>query len=538
MRRPGVLIFFSLFVLSPVLGLAGGEGGSAGRSKPLKRPSGLFQEAAESRRQSRGRLFALAKKSPRAERSSRRRAEKGAKNPSGYKIPPLKKTAGGKKDLLRRMGLKKGDVARGIDGRPVSSRRDFFRGLRRAKSKRRFSVELERGGRPFRFVYERGAKKRFRLSKRSPLPGKAAGRPAKARLAQNKSGSRLPASLAGASKASASKASDSRTAAKKNSPKKRAAGKSQPAGPKPPAKKSSEKKRPDPKTAAKKQRKWTKKQKRLLQNSYTSAPKTLIYDKPDFDAEQIHFLPLGAPVIISKKILRPKHGFGSFYKAFITDPRKIIGYVSEAEVIPQFVRRGKKHFLNPLYKKTARQIEGGGKMSLHKLPDPPEAGGGEYDELESSLPPPGRGQKYRYAGFSAGMSKFSFSGELFREDFQLGLKFSGYNLLISSWNMDYNLSFSLLNPYYWHGDIMTGYAFFQGMRYHIYLLAGLQLNVDINTQSGRRHKVAPGMIGALSLFAPFNKRLIFRADLRGGCEFHDCKGTLAPGALVSFQIGF
>ena len=65
---------------------------------------------------------------------------------------------------------------------------------------------------------------------------------------------------------------------------------------------------------------------------------------------------------------------------------------------------------------------------------------------------------------------------------------------------------------------MTGYPLLRGMRFYIYLLAGLQLNVDINAESRRQPKVSPGMLGALSLFAPFGKRLIFRADLMGGCE--------------------
>ena len=534
-------------------------------------------------------------------------AKKSSRRLSGhFQVPSVKK-----KDLLSRMGFKKGDVVKRFNEESVLSKKSFFRQLRRMKSKRSFSIDLERGGRDLRFAYKRGAKNRFRLSKKSSLKksSKIAGsskiadkrksskkenarressrRPAG--FSASKSGSKLPASAAAPAKkarepdqfalSSAPKRSVlSRMGLKKGDVIKRLNEKPVPSrkaflrrlGWIKPKKKFSvdlerggrdlrfvyergSKKRfrliektslgdsekpPVRKLSGKKTKSgagWKKKRKRLLQNGYVIALKTLVYDKPDFDAKQIHALPSGTKTLMSKKIVRPKHRFGSFYKIFITEPKKIVGYISEVEVIPQFVKYGKRYFPNPRYKMAAKQIDKEGAVDLQNLLKKEKP---YIDEDSRSLPPSEQSAKYRYAGFSAGLSNFSFSRSLLREDFHLGLKFSGYNLLISSWNMDYNLSFSLFNPYYWHGDIMTGYAFFRGMKYHIYLLAGLQLNVDINSRSSRIYKVAPGMIGALSVFAPFTKRLIFRADLRGACEFWNCKGTLAPGALMSFQIGF
>ena len=333
------------------------------------------------------------------------------------------------------MGLKKDDVIQNLNGKPVSSKKSFLKRLRRMRFKRGFSLELERGSRRLRFVYRKSGKGQFRLSKRAAIKSRAKiakrgrGGAKKSRL---RAGSRLPASAAPAAaghskKSAAGHSKKSAARALKKTAKK--------------PKKSSNKK-----AAAKKKSKknsWAKKHRRILQNGLVTAPRALIYEKPSFDSKQIYALPAGEPVIMSKKIVRPPHRFGSFYKVFITEPRKVVGYISEIEAEAEFVKRGGKYLPNPRYKKAARQISAEGAESMYKLAD---GASPRQEDSISSLPPPARGGKRRYVGFSAGAPSLSVSQPPAREDFHFGLKFSGYNLLISSWNMDYNLSLSLFNP--------------------------------------------------------------------------------------------
>ena len=63
---------------------------------------------------------------------------------------------------------------------------------------------------------------------------------------------------------------------------------------------------------------------------------------------------------ISRKIFYPKdHNFGSFYKIFSYEGKeRIVGYVSEAEVVPQFIKNDKDQYVpNKYYKIAVRQMK-------------------------------------------------------------------------------------------------------------------------------------------------------------------------------------
>ena len=51
----------------------------------------------------------------------------------------------------------------------------------------------------------------------------------------------------------------------------------------------------------------------------------LVYTRSDFDSIQISRVPSGTLVTISKKIYRPRSRFGTFYRIYITMPKKIEG---------------------------------------------------------------------------------------------------------------------------------------------------------------------------------------------------------------------
>ena len=94
------------------------------------------------------------------------------------------------------------------------------------------------------------------------------------------------------------------------------------------------------------------KYKPYMQRAFISSLNSFIYKEDDFDSKKLYSLPVGKKILISRKIFRPHHNFGSFYKIFLFGNQKIIGYISEAEVIPEYVRSNNKTYqLNPLYKK-------------------------------------------------------------------------------------------------------------------------------------------------------------------------------------------
>ena len=106
--------------------------------------------------------------------------------------------------------------------------------------------------------------------------------------------------------------------------------------------------------------------KKHLQKAYITTLNSAIYEIPDFDSKKLKHLPQGKQVTISKKIFYPKdHNFGSFYKIFSSkDKKKVVGYVSEAEVVPQFIKNDKgKYVLNKYYRIAKRQIQ------TKKIPD-------------------------------------------------------------------------------------------------------------------------------------------------------------------------
>ena len=94
------------------------------------------------------------------------------------------------------------------------------------------------------------------------------------------------------------------------------------------------------------------KYKPYMQRAFVSSLNSFIYKKPDFDSGQLYSLPIGKKILISRKIFRPDHNFGSFYKIFLFGDQKIVGYISEAEVIPEFLKASDQNYqLNPRYKK-------------------------------------------------------------------------------------------------------------------------------------------------------------------------------------------
>ena len=99
-----------------------------------------------------------------------------------------------------------------------------------------------------------------------------------------------------------------------------------------------------------------------IQRAVVIENQAIIYTQPDFDSEQMMKLPNNKIIAISTKIYRPKNLFGSFHRIFINKPRKIRGYISEIDVLPQYKKAKDGYVLNKKYQKkeqALRQVKSG-----------------------------------------------------------------------------------------------------------------------------------------------------------------------------------
>ena len=179
-----------------------------------------------------------------------------------------------------------------------------------------------------------------------------------------------------------------------------------------------------------------------LQRAFVVTLNSFVYEKPDFDAPQLYPLAIGEKILISKKIFRPPHNFGSFYKTFLTRPKKVVGYISEAEVVPEFLKQAGKYETNPAYKLAQKQ------MKKDKVLDIDLIDKVNKQRRTNEQEPSRKNKKNRknYAGLSAGFLAYPpfnlYERDVIEKNVVVGLKLSGYNLLLSSVNMDFNFAFT------------------------------------------------------------------------------------------------
>jgi len=94
-----------------------------------------------------------------------------------------------------------------------------------------------------------------------------------------------------------------------------------------------------------------------IQRAVVTEHQAIIYTHPDFDSEQMMRLSNNKIIAISTKIYRPKNLFGSFYRIFINKPRKVRGYISEIDVLPQYKKTRDGYVLNKKYAKKEQALK-------------------------------------------------------------------------------------------------------------------------------------------------------------------------------------
>lgn len=400
---------------------------------------------------------------------------------TGWKVPYIKK-----RSFLGKMKLRKGDIIHSISGQAVHSKKQVYQVLSSlSKKQKKVSLFVTRNKKDFLISYKVESfkkKKRFIVSS--------------IKLVKNKT-------------ASNKKQKKTKKSSLKN------------------------KKPVVQKTKKAKQNIVPEKYKAHLQRAYVGSLNSFVYQHPNFDSQALYPLPVGQKILISKKIFRPSHNFGSFYKVFLFREKKIVGYISEAEVIPEFLKKNGKYTSNKTYKSAKKQIAKDKVLDLDLI-EKSKKQNKQNQQAQQQATPESKSKTKRYVGLSFG----ALSSNLFSlrpNNLYAGLKLSGYDLLISYLNMDLNLMADVYSFKFFYFDILAAYPIAQAPPFfHLFALGGL--NMSVNKEKDLKDPVDYGFSGALSAITPIKKNILFRIDAKAIYSLRN--QPFRYGLLGSLQIAF
>ena len=528
-------MFFSTYSLSETNIIVSEERSVKKRALLSRAASG---RSSTQKKKSSSRL-ASGRKSPRKKSSTsfsalNKKSQKRNRNQGTFSVGAVKKD-----HPLYQLGLRKRDVVKKINGKKVSSKKSFFALLRKSKSGKKNILSIERKGkkknlyytvkneRAFsRWIARAGSPKKNQIHRLRRLK-KQSVKSGKRYLAKRK---RIPSRHLASVKA---KMIPLRPSSEKNQVNANRVLK------KTSSKPSSEKKNPvlnplpeKPKgppsftKLSEKENKLLNKKSKYLQRAYVLQMNSKIYDQPHFDAPRIYTVPAGGKVLISRKIFIPPSKFGTFYKIFIHKDKKVVGYISEIEVVPQF-ERDSKNKINPRYAILRTQLNSGRKMKAEEPEDRPKWPGVSGIKEQ----PVAKKKGNRFVGLSL---IAEWDKERSIRGFLAGLKFSGYGVLSSSLNMDINImSDHGLKRFYF--DLQGIYRLIRGRGSSLYVGGGLEMNIERVSQ-----KVVPGLIGSVGLRTVLLTGIFWQNELRVSYEFDISKeiADYGYGFLTSFQLRF
>ncbi|MDE0119084.1 MAG: hypothetical protein OXM55_03650 [Bdellovibrionales bacterium] len=173
-----------------------------------------------------------------------------------------------------------------------------------------------------------------------------------------------------------------------------------------------------------------------LQKAYVIQKNAIVYTRPDFDAVQINNIPAGALVTISKKIYRPKNRFGTFYRIYISKPKKLRAYISEIDVVPRYIKSGFQFKMNPEFNQVKKKLKYVKDFQFNS--DDPETILDLSDQAISKMRLIGLLVSYSWMAYESKSHTFP--------SWFVGVKLSGPSLPIKRIATDMNLIFSLSPP--------------------------------------------------------------------------------------------
>ena len=274
-----------------------------------------------------------------------------------------------------------------------------------------------------------------------------------------------------------------------------------------------------------------------LQKGYVVQKNAFVYTRPDFDAVRITGIPAGMKVTISKKVYRSKTGFGSFYRIYISTPRKMRAYISEIDVVSRYIRSKSGWKVNPefaLVKKKLNRV----KEFQHNVKT-----ANSMDLEETPL------AKKRFIGMTVSYSWLAYEDKMSSVPTWLfGLKISGKGLPIEHFITDINLIVSVDPPVIDGKELEKGYllladflfkkALFNAPSFMFQLGAGFmgKLKGALRPEDPSRSQMGGGLVGASSLTLKIHNRMSFLIEGKGYYDFLE-KGfvpAVSGGLLVAF----
>ncbi|MBC6415529.1 MAG: hypothetical protein GDA46_03970 [Bdellovibrionales bacterium] len=268
-----------------------------------------------------------------------------------------------------------------------------------------------------------------------------------------------------------------------------------------------------------------------LQRAYINRMNSFVYSQPNFDTRKLYSLPLGKHVLISKKIFLPTHSFGSFYKIFLFKKKKLIGYVSEAEVIPEFFKKDNKYVSNPNYYKAKRYKNENKILKIEDLENIVTQK--EKIQLESKSLKTSK----KYLGFFLGLNNELIFSQKNPVHFFAGLKLSTYSI---SLNTDFNLGLNSNKEV--KSDFLIGFSFLKTHSYSLSFLGGLNGSLESISCDGRGHVflgnfcIDYGLTGAFSFLRPLSQNILLKVEPKIEYQINKKKPFLT--LIASLQFGF
>lgn len=578
---PGILIGVFLLTSEVSLGLSSNRSPS---NRPLmkEKDSATYQSVSGQRilrgkKPSPSRFVSDKKKSRQTSlgplSSSEKRFLRNSKKSKKLTLGSVKKN-----NPLYRMGLRSNDVIERVNGKKVNSKKSFFTLLRRSKPGKKNTVSIERRGKKKRILYtvkdERTFTRRLSRSKlsdkKNPPPRPSSKKSVvkkvkkvkgKKYASKRKRSSSHPISSVKRKEALLdrvfrkkrvvkSKSSDrGKTVSRGLASWDKAGKRSQSSSDKTPTFKgitSKEKKSPPPSSPkilseslsekaqkkpvlpsfdelSKKEKKLLARKSKYLQKAYVLQMNSKIYEEPHFDAQPVYIVPTGGQILVSRKIFTPPSKFGTFYKVFIHKDKKIVGYISEIDVVSQFERGNQ---MNPRYASLKTQLKNGPRaeerLQAEKAQWPSRS---KFPERTQGNRP-----KNRFAGLSLLMK---WDGDKNIRGLLAGVKLSGRGFL-SSLNMSLSIMSDVKFKQFYF-DLLGIYELLKGQDASLYCGGGLGLNLERVSE-----KMTPELVGSLGLRTILLTGIFWQNELRFSYEFDISKQVTdySYGFLTSFQFRF
>ena len=396
------------------------------------------------------------------------------------------------------MNLKKGDRILSVGRKQIDSSSAFRKSLRSAvKKSKPFQIKFQRGGKKLAFIYQSTPYKsgKYKLKRVSKNPSRQIASP-------------------------------------ESSPPPKKTAKSSPS-----SKKTSLKKSPPSQAGSKRSSKTTKKSllpekyKPYMQRAYISRSNSFVYSEPNFDAPKLQTLPIGKLVLISRKVFLPPHSFGSFYRIFLFREKKVIGYVSEAEVIPEFVKKNDSYSPNPNYKKAKNYKAKKQILKIEDIEDSVTQNKQLQIQKETQKRLSLQSNYKKYAGLSLGYSPYlNYASPQPYENMFLGLKLSTYSSKIHlDWNLDiyrYKASF----------DFLAGFSVVKSKSYSLFALGGGHIEYSPLNSNTYLDQIDVGPVGAVSLLIPLNKKFLLKLESK--VDYKARKRLFSLKFLSGLQLSF